>query len=130
MKHVKERDFPGMEGFYQMTLSVRLLDGSWLAKVPVEDLRTKGRRATLTEWLRIGDVLWTRYGICMAKELHPNSGQVTVQFIGHYIDPWEYSTRNRHVTYEELRSVLNNSGSRSKPGWSDKVKYDRRSQKE
>merc|ERR1719419_1840554 len=130
MKHVKEHDFAeGLVGFEQVSLTLRLLDGSWLTKVPVEDLCSEGRRATLTEWLRIGDLLWTRFGICMAKELHPNLGQVTVQFLGHFTDPWECSSRSRHVVYEELRSVLYNSRTPSRFSQVDELKYDERSQK-
>jgi len=128
MKHVKQNDFG--EGFDEMTLTVRLLDGSWLTEVPEEHLSSVGRRATLTEWLRIGDLLRTRFGICMAKELNPELGQVTVQFLGRFIDPWECSSLNRHVIHEELRSVLYNSRTLSRCSHGDELKLDMRSQKE
>jgi len=131
MKHVKEhRLVEELEGFEQMSLTVRLLDGSWLTKVPVDDLCSKGRRATLTEWLRIGDLLWTRFGICIAKELHPKLGRVTVQFLGRFTDPWECSSRNRHVIYEELRGVLYNSRTPRRCSQDDEQKDDKRSRKE
>merc|ERR1719245_173996 len=131
MKHVKENDYrEGLEGFEQMSLTVRLLDGSWLTKVPMEDLSSKGRRATLTEWLRIGDLLWTRFGICMAKELHPNLGRVTVEFLGRFTDPWECSSRSRHVIYEELRGLLYNFRTPSRCSQGDEQKDNKRSDKE
>jgi len=131
MKHVKERVLvEGLERSAEMSLTVRLLDGSWLTKVPVDDLCSKGRRASLTEWLRIGDLLWTRFGIGMAKELHPKLGRVTVQFLGRFTDPWESSSRNRHVIYEELRSVLHNSHTVSRCSQVDEQKGDKRSDKE
>jgi len=92
----------------------------------VEDLSSKGRRATLTEWLRIGDLLWTRFGICIAKELLPNLGQVKVHFLGQFTDPQECSSRSRHVKYEELRSVLYTSRTPCRCSEGEELKYGKR----
>jgi len=62
-------------------LTVRLSDGSWLTRLRVEDVEARFKRATLCQWLRVGDVLWTRYGVAMTVELHPKSRQVTVRYL-------------------------------------------------
>jgi len=62
-------------------LTVRLSDGSWLTQVRVEDVEARYKRATLCQWLRVGDVLWTRYGVAVTVELHPKSRQVTVRYL-------------------------------------------------
>jgi len=63
-----------------ISLTIRLLDGSWLTKVAVKDVEAKGKRATLRQYLRVGDLLLTRFGIALACELHPRLGLVTVRF--------------------------------------------------
>jgi len=63
-----------------ISLTVRLLDGSWLTNVAVEDVDTRGDRATLRQYLRVGDLLLTRFGIALACDLHPTSGQVTIKY--------------------------------------------------
>merc|ERR1719285_1275238 len=70
---LSEKDHP-------IFLTVRLLDGSWLTNVRAEDIEAKGERATLRQYLRVGDLLWTRFGIAMTCDLHPESRQVTVRY--------------------------------------------------
>jgi len=90
-----------------MLLTVRLRDGSWLYNVRVEDVESLGKRATLTEYLRIGDILLTRFGVAVARQLHPSSAQVTVEFRGEFVDPKKFSLRERNEIHAELRRVLN-----------------------
>lgn len=90
-----------------MLLTIRLRDGSWLKKVRVEDVESLGKRATLTEYLRIGDILLTRFGVAVARQLHPSSAQVTVEFRGEFVDRKKFSLRERNEILAELRRVLN-----------------------
>jgi len=87
-----------------MYLTVRLSDGSWLTKVRVEDVESRGKRATLYQYLRLGDILWTRFGLATVQQLHPESGQITAEFPGGFRDPKDYCGRNE--IHQELRRVL------------------------
>jgi len=66
--------------YHPISLSVRLLNGSWLNKVAVEDVEATGERATLRQYLRVGDLLQTRFGIALTCEVHQRSGQVTIRY--------------------------------------------------
>lgn len=69
-----------MDKYHPISLTVRLLNGSWLNKVAVEDVEATGERATLRQYLRVGDLLQTRFGIALTCEIHQSSGQVTIRY--------------------------------------------------
>jgi len=87
-----------------MCLTVRLLNGSWLNKVRVEDVQSRGERANLNQYLRLGDILWTRFGLAAVRQLHPESGQITAEY------PWGFRDTkvdlSRNEIHEKLRRVL------------------------
>jgi len=87
-----------------MCLTVRLLNGSWLNNVRVEDVQSRGERATLNQYLRLGDILWTRFGLATVRQLHPESGQITAEFPGGFRDTKVDFPRNE--IHQELRRVL------------------------
>jgi len=96
-----------LEEDHPITLTVRLLDGSWLTDVQVEDVEAQGKRATLRQYLRVGDLLWTRFGIAMTCELHPKSGQVTVRYPNGIVNSKEdFSIDNLEEVCKEVRTEL------------------------
>jgi len=117
MKHSRELQYgASLEAKQPVSLILRLLDGSWLNPVRLEDVEPEGKKATLRQWLRIGDLLWTRFGIATAEELHPDSGQIAIQFLRHFAISEGTSCRSRGEIHQELRSVLFDSRAPSR--WS------------
>jgi len=77
-----------------LMLTIRLLDGTWLKRVEISKVSAKGTRAGLDLYLRLGDIMLTRFGVAIVRGINSESGEISVEFRG----PHKYNTRPASLT--------------------------------
>merc|ERR1719499_2185814 len=75
----------------ELCLTIRLHDGTWMKNLDINTVKAEGGKATLSVYLRLGDILLTRYGVAIVRGLDEKTGEISVEFRG----PHKYHERNR-----------------------------------
>lgn len=72
-------------------LTIRLMCGTWLKNVEISKVTAKGTRANLELYLRLGDIMITRFGVAIVRGISRETGEISVEFRG----PHKYNKRRR-----------------------------------